>query len=304
MTRPKRKYQSAAGFFAKLAKKKPRALTTHEDKVERFYSHGSGKRARVADGYLSFGYWENDTKDYHASAENLLRFFINEANIVNPGAILNVACGNGTESLKFFETFKPAKMCCIDITAAHIETAREKVSDHRYGDSIVFEKRNAADTQYPDNSFSHIIGIEGPAHFNTRKKFFEESHRILRDSGELILTDIILNMQSARRKFFLPWLTRFISRQWHMPEANRVHIPVYREHLADAGFGDISIISIGDRVFNGFAKNNSRVRSIISAIRVRGLFIGLGLAVLSWFLGYGYRMGIIDYIFVKARKGG
>ncbi|HPA71221.1 MAG TPA: methyltransferase domain-containing protein [Spirochaetota bacterium] len=298
MKRLERKQRGPSGFFASIDKRK-----SHEEKVERFYSHGSRRRARVADGFLSFGYWERDTRDYHASAENLVRYFIRESNIVNPSAILNVACGNGAESLRFYESFKPGKMCCIDITADHIENAREKVAGRNDLAGISFEKRDAANTGYPDAAFSHVIGIEGPAHFNTRRKFFAECHRVLRGRGELVLTDIILNAQNARQRFFLPWLTRFISKHWHMPEENRVRISEYREHLEEAGFGEISITPIGDRVFNGFAKNNIRLSSIARAVRVRGPVAGLGLAALSWFLGYGYRMGIIDYIFVRARKG-
>jgi ubiquinone/menaquinone biosynthesis C-methylase UbiE len=294
--------QHGAAFFSYFRRRKLSRLKTHEEKVERFYTHGSRKRARVAEGYLSFGYWDSDTADYLASAENLVRYFIREAKVEKPGVILNVACGNGTESLKFLDAFSPRKMFCIDITSAHIETASAKALELKNGEKIFFEKRNAVDTGYPDGMFSHVIGIEGPAHFNTRDKFFSECRRVLQTDGKLVLTDIILNMDSARRRFFLPALTRLISRLWHMPEANRVTVNEYREHLARTGFTDIRIDSIGDRVFNGFARNNIGFRSIMRAIRVRGPIIGLGLTAISWFLGYGYRMGIIDYIFVKARK--
>lgn len=291
-----------AGFFSYFRRRKLSGQKTHEEKVERFYTHGSRKRARVAEGYLSFGYWDSDTTDYLESAENLVRYFIREADIKNPGVILNVACGNGTESLKFFDAFGPRKLFCIDITSAHIDTARAKLRGMESGEKISFERRNAVDTGYPAGMFSHVIGIEGPAHFNTRHQFFSECSRLLRKDGGLILTDIILDMHNAQKRFFLPALTRLISRLWHMPEANRVTVHEYREHLARAGFTDIRIESIGDRVFNGFAGNNSRFRTIMRAIRVRGPVIGLGLSAISWFLGYGYRMGIIDYIFVKARK--
>ena len=75
---------------------------THEDRVERFYSHGSEIRAHEADGFLSFGYWNQDTKDYFESAENLLQFVLKEGAISNPQIIFNVACGYGAESVRFF----------------------------------------------------------------------------------------------------------------------------------------------------------------------------------------------------------
>jgi len=33
---------------------------THEQGVEKFYSHGSKIRAHEAGGFLSFGYWDKD----------------------------------------------------------------------------------------------------------------------------------------------------------------------------------------------------------------------------------------------------
>ncbi len=275
----------------------------HEERVEKFYSHGSEKRALEAEGFLSFGYWDEDTENYLESAENLVEYVIREAKIEKGGTILNVACGNGTESLKFFHTFNPKKMICIDITAAHIDTARAKICGTEFGSKITFEKRNAVNTGFPDSTFNHIVGIEGPSHFNTRKNFFNESYRLLRDGGEIVLTDIVVSLENAQKYFFLPALTRFIARRWHMPEENLVSAEMYKTQLIEAGFVDVHVETIGNRVFRQFAKNNCRFGSILKAIRIRGFFIGMGLTIISWFLGFGYKTGVIDYIFVKAKKG-
>lgn len=285
-------------FFRKAV---PAKTKTHEERVERFYSHGARKRAGEAGGFLSFGYWHENTKNYSEAAENLVRFFIDNSSIAEGGTVLNVACGNGTESMMFYEAFQPARLVCIDITASHVRETRLKAAP-KNRNNIAIEKRDAVKTGYSDSSFSHIVGIEGPSHFNTRKRFFAEAFRLLQNGGELILTDIVVSLNNARKKFFLPALTQFVARRWHMPSENLIDAEHYKIQLHETGFKNISIASIGDRVFNQFARNNCRLKTIAKAIKIRGFFIGIGLTIISWFLGYGYRTGVIDYIFVKAKK--
>src|SRR5512137_1408719 len=93
----------------------------HERGVEKFYSCGSKRRRHEAEGFLSFGYWERQTKDYYEAARNLVRFFLREGQISRPEKVLDVACGYGPESFRFYEALHPKKMYCIDVTGPHIE---------------------------------------------------------------------------------------------------------------------------------------------------------------------------------------
>lgn len=70
---------------------------THENKVEKFYSHGSDTRGFQESGYLSFGYWTEETIDYHQAVEALINRLLKFEKPLNQGVILNVACGYGAE---------------------------------------------------------------------------------------------------------------------------------------------------------------------------------------------------------------
>jgi microcystin synthetase protein McyJ len=275
---------------------------THEDHVEKFYSHGSEIRAREADGFLSFGYWNPETKDYFESAENLVQFFLKEGAITNPEVILDVACGYGAESFRFFDALKPQKMRCIDITQPHIDFAKKRAEEKGLQDHLIFEKRDACRTGFADGLFSQVVGIEGPAHFNTRMDFFKEAYRVLKQKGELILTDIIFDIDQSKKSGFLKKVTELGAKKWHMPEANKVNSKGYQDQLREVGFRVEKFLNIGDHVFPGFARFNVKWDSIKNAVKTRGLSIGLGLTLISWLLGYGYRNGVIDYVFVKAVK--
>ncbi|MCX6781858.1 MAG: methyltransferase domain-containing protein [Candidatus Magasanikbacteria bacterium] len=275
---------------------------THENKVERFYSHGSKIRALEAGGYLSFGYWDKDTKEYFDAAENLVNFFLEEAKIENPENVLDVACGYSAESFRFFDAIKPKEMRCIDITQAHIDFAKKRAEQKHLEDKLKFEKKDACQTGYQNEFFSHIVGIEGPAHFNTRADFFKECYRVLKHKGKLMLTDITFDPVAAGKNYLVKKMTELGSQHWHMPKANWVNVDKYCEQLHQAGFKVEKCLRIGDKVFPAFARYNTRMKSMLRAVRTRGLPLGVGLSFISWLLGYGYRHGVIDYIFIKAEK--
>ncbi|HVH42846.1 MAG TPA: methyltransferase domain-containing protein [Labilithrix sp.] len=275
-------------------------MNEHGAAVERFYSHGAERRALEANGFLSFGYWKEDTKDYTEATQNLLELLLEESGIENPDVILNVCCGNGIETARIFERLKPRRIHGIDITRAHIETSRARAAALGLSEQLVFEHGDACRTHFADETFSHVIGIEGIAHFDTREKFFEESRRLLKPGGMLMLTDCILNKLPPGVADELS--SAACSRFWHMPRANWTNIPQYVAQLEKHGFRVEFVRSIGDKVYPGFARFNVRREAIMNNIEVRGLRIGLGLAFICWLVGDVYRRGVSDYVLVKAFK--
>ena len=84
-----------------------------------------------------------------------------------------------------------------------------------YGDACVLD--------FPEKSFSHVVGIEGPAHFYTRRKFFNAASRVLENDGELLLTDIILGNRFNKEKRFYRAALRLIAKWWVVPKSNCVN---------------------------------------------------------------------------------
>ena len=284
---------------AKEAKKR----RSHEERVARFYSHGSKKRSREAEGFLSFGFWNEETADYHDSSKKLLSYVLENSRITNPEKILNVACGYGTETIEIFKKLQPHSIHAIDITEAHIRVAKQCACDNDLDDKITFQKMDACRTAFEGGIFSHIVGIEGPAHFNTRAAFFMECRRLLKTGGVLLLTDILINHQNFKHSRLKRAIGVLCSKSWHMPLKNWMNEGEYRKQLEDNGFAVEFIHTIGDMVYPGFAKYNTRRHAIRNAIATRGIFIGIGITFISWLLGQVHRRNMVDYIFVKAVKG-
>ncbi|MCL5018524.1 MAG: class I SAM-dependent methyltransferase [Candidatus Pacearchaeota archaeon] len=182
---------------------------THEKKVEDFYSTGLDRSdyrydtKKERDGkFLSFGYWENENDSYLDAAKRLLNFFIENSEIEKAEKILNVCCGYGSETFAYYEKFKPELIEGVDITKIEVDYANDKAKNLGVDKKVIFHHGDACVLDFPENSFSHIFGIEGPANFNTRENFFKAAGKVLKKEGELILTDIILGKKFDKDKKF------------------------------------------------------------------------------------------------------
>jgi ubiquinone/menaquinone biosynthesis C-methylase UbiE len=292
----------------KLFRKKI-APENHEKKVESFYSTGINperlnlkKIEKIDRGFLSFGYWEKETKSYLEAATNLVRFIIKKDKTKKSGKILNVACGYGAETFIFYDHFKPKLIEGIEITKIHVTIANNKADELGLSDKISFKYGDACKLNYPAESFSYILGIEGPAHFNPREKFFTAALQVLEKKGELLITDIILGKKFDRSNKLRMLILKCVAKLWVYPKANWVDEQGYKKQLEKAGLKLISLETMGNKVFPGFADNCFKLKTIITRSAHRGLFSIIGLNIISFLLSYVYKKGLIEYIFVRAQK--
>ncbi len=281
-----------------------------KNKVNDFYSIGArrieiegNEKKHFSGGFISFGYWENNEKNYVKAAEKLLDFFITEASIKNPKKILNVACGYGEETFQILKKTNPEEITGIDITESHVDYANYVANKMNLQNVIKFLHGDAVELKdFPDNSFSHILGIEGPAHFNTREKFFQSAHRVLAADGELIITDIILGNNYTPKNIFFYILVRLACYFWKMPIPNRIHKEKVLEQLKTIGFEIINVKLIGDKVFPGYSGSFAPdVLELNHKTKRMGLFYAFSFTFIGKYLGYIYNKSLIDYIFIHAR---
>lgn len=275
---------------------------THENKVEKFYTHGSDTRGLQEGGYLSFGYWTEDIIDYRQAVESLINRVLRSEKPLHGGTVLNVACGYGSETVKIYEKLCPDKIYAIDITDSHIEFAKRQIDLLNLSERIHFEKMDACKLNFPPESFDYVIGIEGPAHFDTREAFLRKAYEMLKPNGILLLSDIIVDNKETEKCLYNRMIGDLCAKHWHMPKDNWMSIAEMKVLLQKMGFTIDTAESVGDYVYPGFSHYNLKWKSIKNAMRTRGLRIGLALTFISWLLGHVYRRKMTDYVFLRAIK--
>jgi ubiquinone/menaquinone biosynthesis C-methylase UbiE len=284
-------------------------IKTHEKKVEDFYSTGLNREdyrydtAKEKDGkFLSFGYWETGKESYIDAAKRLLKFFIDNSEVKKADRILNVCCGYGSETFVYNERLKPRLIEGLDITKVEVDYANDKAKTLGVDKNVKFRHGDACVLDFPENSFSQIFGIEGPANFNTRENFFKAASKVLKQGGDLILTDIILGRKFKRENKIHNFFVGFTSKWWVVPRANWVDEETYKKQIEDAGMKVVLFKKIGDKVFPGYAGYCSRIETMKYAKQERGILAAAGFTLISMALGYLYKKGWIEYIYVKAKK--
>ncbi len=174
--------------------------------------------------YRNIGYWDRTTISQDQASEKLqdtLLNFIPEKS----GRILDVACGMGASTRRLLNHYPAENIWAINISEKQIESTR------RNAPGCNAQVMNAVDMEFDNDFFDSILCIEAAMHFETRQKFLEESFRVLKTGGHLVLSDILVT--SRKRLTQLP--------MYHGPDNHIETIDEYYGLLSAAGFSSIVI---------------------------------------------------------------
>ena len=274
----------------------------HESKVEKFYASGIDGFHDYHKGYLNFGYWTRDGMTYEEAAENLVRHAGELLGLGQGSILLDVGCGMGTQDIALFRACNPESIDALDVTWKHIERARIRALREGVGeDRIRFHHGSATKLPFPDNSFTHLLSIEAPEHFDTREKFFHEAFRVLKPGGVMVLTDY--GLVRPPRNMFERGAIDFARRLWQVPKANIYENNIYQSKLEAAGFQAIAIDTIGKYTIPGYYFEHRRPESVAEIKKIRGFWKGIVGGYLIDVGVYGaYKLGLCEYLIVFAKK--
>ena len=275
---------------------------SHERGVERFYGTGGESYHDVRGGFLSFGLRTRPGMTYEEAALEEAYYVGDLADLTPESVLLDVGFGNGSQDIVWFERWKPARIVGIDVTYAHVRRAQERAAQLGVPETrVTFQHGSATNLPFPDESFTHIIGLESPPHFNTRERFFHEAYRVLKRGGRMVLADYLLERPAV--SFFERMLVRQGARIWHVPEENIYGCGEYIRRLRNAGLLKIHLERRGEDVIPGYVADHRTLEAARQTMKVRGFWPGVvgGFIIDSAVLEL-YRRGLLEYIFVVAEK--
>ena len=99
---------------------------SHERRVARFYAHGVDQYGSFHDNYLNFGLWSPGTQCFVDAAESLLSKVAEEVALSSHTALLDVACGMGTQDRFFARRFGCRTIQAMDLLTQHIRVAKSE----------------------------------------------------------------------------------------------------------------------------------------------------------------------------------
>jgi SAM-dependent methyltransferase len=172
------------------------SLPYFDDLLARLERDPDSPVARAFRRHVHWGYYENpgsaeDTLEaYLVAAEEMTNRVVRAGRVGDGLRILDVGCGLGGTIAHLNEKLSGCELVGVNIDERQIARARQTVLP-RGTNTVRFVHGDACalPPELGDASFDVVMAVECIFHFPSRKTFFEEARRVLRDKGTLAVSD-------------------------------------------------------------------------------------------------------------------
>ncbi|MBD2485665.1 methyltransferase domain-containing protein [Planktothrix sp. FACHB-1365] len=283
--------------------------STLYQQIQQFYDSSSGLWEEIWGEHLHHGYYGPDgtlKKERRQAQIDLIEELLNWGLTSNPltlSQILDVGCGIGGSSLYLADKFQ-AEVTGITLSPVQAKRATERALEAQLQTKTKFLVADALEMPFEANRFDLVWSLESAEHFPNKIKFLQESYRVLKPGGTLLMATWChrplegnagqLNDAERRhlaeiyRVYALPYVIS-------LPEYEAIATQIGFNHLQTADWS-VSVAPFWNTVIN-------------SAFDLRAL---MGLVLSGWttiqaalalpLMSRGYETGLIRFGLLQATK--
>jgi ubiquinone/menaquinone biosynthesis C-methylase UbiE len=198
--------------------------------------------------FMNYGYWDKENITLLEANKNLCRIIQQRGELDEADNILDVGCGYGEQDFLWCESVK-GKIHAMDINNVSIEKAENK--NKKLKKNIHFFVGNACKLNCKKNFYDRVVSLESAFHYNPRINFLNESYRVLKKGGKLVIADILYNSQGI--DIFNSLNRSAFEKVFNIPSSNKISIDEFKHQLEGIGFS-VEIEDISDKTFKPYYK--------------------------------------------------
>ncbi|KAF9114273.1 hypothetical protein BGX27_011251 [Mortierella sp. AM989] len=272
----------------------------------------------VTGWWFNMGLWDKSKPmRFQDACKAMVEKVTSHLNINQDSHILDVGFGCGDQDVYMAQLYQPAQITGITIEAIQHHAALElikrtstpgtEIQLHVADASNLPEFLESTPTVFSkaqsnrDRHFTHVVSIDSAYHYNTRAQFLKNAALVLApETGRLALADMILAKPAPTSKLGRA-IFEAVFGAMEVPAINMKTMDEYKQDLKDAGFVDIEIECIEDRVFSGLAQYIQEQTGRLGGLVKPGVnWTYWGLCKGLWWLD---RSKWLHFVIVKARNG-
>lgn len=137
---------------------------------------------------LNLGLWDKETNNLAQALSNLNAKVAELAQIDEKSVVLDAGCGVGGTSIYLARNFG-CKVIGISITERQVAIAKANAKATGVKHLVSFETQNFMNTNFKDETFDAVIGMESICYAEPKVDFLKEAKRILKQGGRLVLAE-------------------------------------------------------------------------------------------------------------------
>jgi SAM-dependent methyltransferase len=202
---------------------------------------------------------EGRNLSHYEEVKELTRQLIKFAQINHNAIVLDAGCGTGALAFEIKSQHPDTKVIGINISPNQIASA-EKYREKTSCESVWFSLQDYHHFAFPSGIFDLVIFCESYVHSHNKTRLMEETYRVLKSSGRVVLSDMFLEREPTdeREKSLL----EDIKRGWCLPSILRVDEleVIWRE----IGFTDICFVNHSKSILPSSKRMSEHVQMRIS----------------------------------------